>query len=147
MFTKILVPYDGSNGAQLALDRAVEMAKLCDAHLVIVTVYRHHSMLEASLSMVRGATERGGNLDTEMREAAREAADYAKKRVKEAGHEKVSAFIKAGQPARTIISMGKEKECDLIVVGSRGLGATEGYLLGSVSHKVTGLANCPVLVV
>ena len=36
---------------------------------------------------------------------------------------------------------------DLIVVGSRGLGATENYLLGSVSHKVTGLAACPVLVV
>ena len=147
MFTKILVPYDGSKGAQRALDRATEMAKLCDAQLIGLTVYRHHSMLEASLSMVRGSVERGGNLDNEMREAAREAADYAKRRAKEAGHEKVSAFIKAGQPARTIIATCKEKECDLIVVGSRGLGATEGYLLGSVSHKVTGLANCPVLVV
>ncbi|WBU63897.1 universal stress protein [Paracoccus aerodenitrificans] len=147
MFEKILVPYDGSRGAWRALDKAIGMARLCDAQIVVLTVYRHHSMLEASLSMVRGNVERGGNLDAEMRDTAREAADYAKKHVKEAGHEKVSAFIKAGQPARTIVSFCKEKKCDLIVVGSRGLGATEGYLLGSVSHKVTGLSDCPVLVV
>lgn len=147
MFKKILVPYDGSNGAWRALGQAIELARLCQAHLVILTVYRHHSMLEASLSMVRGNIERGGNLDQEMRETAREAADFAKKHAKEAGVENVSAFIKAGQPARTIISFGKEKGCDAIVVGSRGLGATEGYLLGSVSHKVTGLADVPVLVV
>ena len=59
----------------------------------------------------------------------------------------VAAFIKPGPPARTIVQFAREKGCDLIVLGSRGLGATEGYLLGSVSHKVTGLADCPVMVV
>lgn len=147
MFEKILFAYDGSKGAERALAKAIDMAKLTDAQLIVLTVYRHHSMLEASLSMVRGAVERGGNLDNEMRAVAREAADYAKKQVATAGHAKVSAFIKAGQPARTIIQTAKEKGCDLIIIGSRGLGATEGYLLGSVSHKVTGLANCPVMVV
>ena len=57
MFRKILVGYDGSNGSHRALTQAVEMAKLCDAQLIILTVYRHHSMLEASLSMVRGSLE------------------------------------------------------------------------------------------
>jgi nucleotide-binding universal stress UspA family protein len=33
------------------------------------------------------------------------------------------------------------------VIGSRGMGTMEGYLLGSVSHKVTGLSEVPVLVV
>ena len=36
---------------------------------------------------------------------------------------------------------------DLIVIGSRGLGSIEGFLLGSVSHKVSGIADCPVLLV
>ncbi|KGJ04510.1 Nucleotide-binding universal stress protein, UspA family [Paracoccus halophilus] len=147
MFHKILVAYDGSKGAERALDKAIEMARLTGAELVVLTVYRHHSMLEASLSMVRGAVERGRNLDSAMRDVAREAADFAKQRALTAGHDKVKAFIRTGQPARTIIATGREKGCDLIVVGSRGLGATEGYLLGSVSHKVTGLADCPVMVV
>lgn len=147
MFERILVPYDGSIGAERALIKASELAKLCDAPLVIVTVYRHHSMLEASLSMVRGSSEPGSNLDQSMRGAAREAADFAKSQAKDAGVKQVSAFIKAGQPARTIVAMAREKGCDLIVLGSRGLGATESYLLGSVSHKVTGISDCPVLVV
>lgn len=146
MFSRILIPYDGSTGAERALVKAAELAKLCGARVVVLTVYRHHSMLEASLSMVRGASE-PGHLDDAMRSHARDAADYAKSLVRDAGVTEVSAFIRAGQPARTIVAVAREKDCDLIVLGSRGLGATEGYLLGSVSHKVTGLAPCPVMVV
>jgi nucleotide-binding universal stress UspA family protein len=61
--------------------------------------------------------------------------------------ERVRAFVKAGQPARTIIEFARDRDVELIVIGSRGLGSVERYLLGSVSHKVTGLAQCPVLVV
>ena len=147
MFERILIPYDGSVGAERALVKAIQLARLCDAQLTVLTVFRHHSMLEASVSMVRGALDPGGNLDEAMRSAAREAADHAKTRAMAEGLSKVSAFIKTGPPARTIVAFGKEKGCDLIVLGSRGMGATEGYLLGSVSHKVTGLADCPVMVV
>lgn len=147
MFERILIAYDGSNGAERALTTAAGLAKLAGAELVVLTVYRHHSMLEASLSMVRGNIDPGGHLDDAMRSTAREAAEFAKTHAFEAGVEKVSAFIRTGQPARTIVATAKEKNCDLIVVGSRGLGAAEGYLLGSVSHKVTGLASCPVMVV
>ncbi|MBU2958611.1 universal stress protein [Paracoccus sp. 1_MG-2023] len=147
MFERILVAYDGSNGAERSLVKAADLAKLCDAQLIVLTVYRHHSMLEASLSMTRGARDQGGSLDDAMRGHARDAADYAKSVAKDAGVARVSAFIRAGQPARTIVAVAREKECDLIVLGSRGLGATENYLLGSVSHKVTGLAPCPVLTV
>lgn len=147
MFDRILIPYDGSVGAERALAKATQLARLCQAQLTVLTVYRHHSMLEASVSMVRGALEPGGNLDEAMRSAARDAADHAKARALAEGLERVSAFIKTGPPARTIVAFAKEKGCDLIVLGSRGMGATEGYLLGSVSHKVTGLAECPVMVV
>ncbi len=147
MFDRILVAYDGSSGAEQALMHAAQLARLCNSQLIIVTVYRHHSMLEASLSMVRGNLDKAGTLDDVMRQTARDAADYAKSLARDAGVEKVSAFIKAGPPARTIVQMARDKDCDLIVLGSRGLGATESYLLGSVSHKVTGLADCPVLVV
>lgn len=146
MFERIVIGFDGSSGSEQALDKAIELARLCKAHLLILTVYRHHSMLEASISMVRGSMEFGGNLDKQMSETAREAADYAKKKALAARVEKVSAFIKSGQPARTLVAFAKKRECDLIVVGSRGMGATESYLLGSVSHKVTGLADVPVLV-
>ncbi len=145
MFNRILVPFDGSHGGEQALRKAVELAKLTDAEIQVMTVYRHHSMLEASFSMVRATNP--GNMDDAMRDHAREVAEYAKKLAIETGAEKVRAFVKAGQPARTIVRFANEHECDLIVLGARGMGSVEGYLLGSVSHKVTGLARMPVLVV
>lgn len=145
MFSKILVPFDGSTSAEEAVRKAVELATLTGAEVVLLTVYRHHSMLEASFSMVRHSDP--GNMDEIMRKHAQEVAEKGKAIAREAGAEKVRAFIKNGPPARTIVAWAKDKDVDLIVLGSRGLGSVEGYLLGSVSHKVTGLAKCPVLVV
>lgn len=145
MFKRILVPFDGSNIAEQALLKAVDLAALTGAELFLLTVYRHHSMLEASFSMVRSNEPQ--NLDTVLRGHAQEVVDHGRKVAQAAGASQVRAFIKPGQPARTIVAWAEEREVDLIVIGSRGLGSIEGYLLGSVSHKVTALADCPVLVV
>ncbi|AVX06186.1 TRAP-T-associated universal stress protein TeaD (plasmid) [Maritalea myrionectae] len=147
MFKSILVPFDGSAGAEKALKMAIDLVKTAgeNARLNILTVYRHHSMLEASLSMVR--PNEPGNLDDIMREHATEVADRAKKMAITAGCEDVHAFVSPGGVARTIVKSAEKHETDLIVIGSRGMGSVEDYLLGSVSHKVTGLAKCPVLVV
>lgn len=145
MFQKILVPFDGSSNAEKALKMAVEIADLTGAELLILTVYRHYSMLEASLSMVR--TVEPGRMDDAMRDHAHKVGEHAKSVAHQAGATRVRGFIKPGQPARTIVAFAKEKGVDLIVLSSRGLGSVEEYLLGSVSHKVTGLAECPVLVV
>ena len=147
MFNKILVAFDGSKGAEGALVKAAELCTLTKGELAVLTVYRHHSVLEASLSMVRGSDLSSGNLDDAMRSASREAAEYAKAKAIELGVENVHAYIKGGPSARTIAAFARDNDCDLIVVGSRGLGATEGYMLGSVSHKVTSITSTPVLVI
>jgi nucleotide-binding universal stress UspA family protein len=145
MFERILVAVDGSKGAKQALEKAVLLQTTCGSEVYILTVYRHHSLLEASLSMVR--PDDPENMDDVLRDYAREVAEGAKDDALKLGAEKVRAFVKNGQPARTIVQFAEERKADLIVVGSRGLGDIEGYLLGSVSHKVTSLADCPVMVV
>lgn len=147
MFKKILLAYDGSKGADAALEKAASLCKVLEAEMQVLTVYRHHSLLEASLSMVRGSDQHSRNLDDAMREASRDAAERAKTRARDLGVSAVHAFIKGGQTARTIVSFAGEHDCDLIVLGSRGLGASEKYMLGSVSHKVTSITAIPVLVV
>jgi len=145
VFKHILVPVDGSSNAEAALAKGVELAQLTGAALTVLTVYRHHSMLEASLSMVR--PDDPGNMDDIMRGHAKEVAESAKAKAQELGQQGVRAFVRNGPVARGIVSFADEHDVDLIVIGSRGLGSVEGYLLGSVSHKVTGIAQCPVLVV
>jgi nucleotide-binding universal stress UspA family protein len=145
MFDRILVPVDGSDRALAALELAVQLQIKCEAELMLLCVYRHYSLLEASMSMVN--PERPENLDESMREYATNVAETAKNFAKEHGSTNVRAFVKSGPPARTIVNFAKDKNVGLIVLGSRGLGDVEGYLLGSVSHKVTSLSHCPTLVV
>ncbi len=59
---------------------------------------------------------------------------------------KVSWVVMRGQAADAIVDVARREGVDLVVVGSRGLGAIEGALLGSVSEAVADRAPCPVLI-
>lgn len=60
---------------------------------------------------------------------------------------RVEMEVLEGPPPRAILAVAETREADLIVIGSRGLGAIRGLLLGSVSERVIRLAKCPVFVV
>ena len=145
MFERILVPVDGSERALAALKLAVQLQKRCGSELLILCVYRHHSLLEASMSMVR--PEEPEIPDDSLRDYATEVVEHAKEMAASDGADPLRGFVKGGPPARTIVGFAKEWDVGVIVMGSRGLGDIEGFLLGSVSHKVTSLARCPVMVV
>lgn len=145
MFARILAAYDGSKGAMAALETAVGLQKLCDAELLVLTVYRHHSLLEASLSMVRPVEPE--TMDDVLRGHAKEVAEFAKSEARKLGAKEPRAFVKNGPIARAIVSFAEDNDVDLIVIGSRGLGSVERHLLGSVSHKVTAMSETPVLVI
>lgn len=52
-----------------------------------------------------------------------------------------------GDPALQLLGHAEKNDYQLIVIGSRGLEGVKGLLLGSVSHKVSQAAHCPVLIV
>ncbi len=145
MFKKILLPVDGSEPAMRALAVAADVAGRYDAEMAVICVYRHHSPLESSLSMVRAANP--SSPDKALSEHAREVVRIAAEELDKLGAGKVRTMVKRGPPARTIVNVARDENFDLIVLGSRGLGDVEGFLLGSVSHKVTSLASCPCLTV
>ncbi len=146
MFKRILVPVDGSVKALEALDKAVALQKLTHAEVMLLCVFKHHSLFEASLSMVRP-----GDLqipDDALREYAREVVEFARAHAVKEGAETLRGFVKGGRPSKTIINFAREKDVDLIVMGSCGTsGDVEGMLMGSVSQRVAGYAHCPVMVV
>jgi len=146
MFTKILVAVDGSEQSDRAVDFAAEMAKKFGARVTAVCVYRHHSPLESSLSMVRTQFQ-SETPDQALKDFATQVVADAKARLIEAGVSGVEGFAKRGQPARGIVDFCDQHECDLIVLGARGAGDAGGFLMGSVSHKVTGLSKVCCLVI
>jgi nucleotide-binding universal stress UspA family protein len=60
---------------------------------------------------------------------------------------KINKEVIEGSIAEAILEVAATRQCDLIVMGSRGLGRLEGALLGSNSQKVVSHASCPVLIV
>ena len=60
---------------------------------------------------------------------------------------RVTRATPTGTPAGEIVSVARELDADLVVVGARGLGGIERLLLGSVSERVLRDARCPVLIV
>lgn len=68
------------------------------------------------------------------------------KLVKESGLNYEVVILK-GEPGQVLVDYINNKGTDLAIMGSRGLNVLQEFVLGSVSHKVTKRANCPVLIV
>lgn len=146
MFQTLLAPIDGSEHATKALDLACNLARQSGGKIVVLSVYRHHSPLETTHSLVKGR-EQIESPDAVLSRLAREAVDQGVARATANGVSDVEGVVKRGPPARTIVQVAKERDADAIVMGSRGLGDVEGFLLGSVSHKVSSLAECTCITV
>jgi len=56
-------------------------------------------------------------------------------------------ILKWGNVTETVLQTAAEEQCDLIVLGSRGLSGFKRLMLGSISNAVTAKAQCPVLVI
>lgn len=146
MFKHILAPVDGSTHAMRALDVAADLAKTYAGDLNIISVYRHHSAIENTHSLVRPSASIP-DVDQAMHAYAKEVVERACDYVRKHHGIDPAGYIRRGQPARTIVAAANELECDTIVIGSRGLGDMTGLMLGSVSHKVGSLAECSVITV
>lgn len=150
---RILVPTDGSEGSIKAAETAGELAKALDAKLTVVYVLSDRFLLEHSWGAAQFIGEEPEGLKSveEIREALEKAA-----------HEKeIPATIKAlgqlgsepevvllwGHASEEIIKYAKDKQIDLIVIGSHGRSALGRAFLGSVSQAVANQADCPVTIV
>ena len=131
MMKNILVPVDGSEGADRAIEKAVMLAKLCNAKVNFLYVANINQLaINAVLSdAILDSVTKAGNVILER----------AMEMVPE-GVEKES-FSDTGSPAVVVLDFAESNNIDLIVMGSRGLGVVKGVLLGSVSQYVVEQAK------
>jgi nucleotide-binding universal stress UspA family protein len=143
MFSKILVGVDGSPFAEKALKHAVDLAKTYHAKLMIVhVVLRRFYAVSPSEAGILATTVYVKEIEEEGREIISKAESYAKAE----GVDYECRLIQ-GVPAEEIVKVAQTDKVDLIVLGSRGLTEVRGFLLGSVSDKVSHHAKCPTLIV
>jgi nucleotide-binding universal stress UspA family protein len=131
---RIVVAYDESEQAEVALREAVRLAGLFGARLDIVGV--HDPGVHAAPAMVASH-----DLDNLLRG---ELAERLRERATSITGIDVGTQAETGDAGR-MISRAAEG-ADLLVTGSRGFGPLHGVLVGSVSRHLVDHAPCPVLV-
>jgi nucleotide-binding universal stress UspA family protein len=139
MFHSILVAVDGSKAALRALEEAIDLARENGARLTLISVAVPPHWRPASPYFVPAPNPEDIESD------ARAVVERAEALVPE--DVPVSAILRRGPADKAILERVENGEHDLVVMGSRGLGAAGSLLLGSVSRGVIAHSPVPVLVV
>ena len=124
---RILLATDGSDPGKAATQVARDLARDCQLPVTLVSV-----------------TSRGHN--RERKAEAQAALDQALATMQAAGINS-EALLAEGRPDQVVVETANNRQADLIVVGSHGRGGLSRLLLGSVSERIMGQAQCPVLIV
>ncbi len=167
----ILVPTDGSTQADKAVDLASDIVAKYGAKLSLLYVTSRGPSLEAlrnSIDMNQLSETARDELDPSKhpiaehvssalispvvsRDALKEIGEQVLARGRQTAEAKgissTNTVLIDGDPTRKILQLAKTEQADMITMGSRGLGGTEGMLAGSVSYKVNHSAPCNCLIV
>jgi nucleotide-binding universal stress UspA family protein len=137
----VMLATDGSPTAEKATGTAIELAKLLDTELIVVTVW---DIPYTTVGLAPGPIV-GGELSQLSEEEARKIAVEASARAEEAGVEARMVLARGTPTVQEICAAAAESDPRFLVIGSHGWGALKRALFGSVSTGVLHHAACPVL--
>lgn len=133
---RLLVASDCSPGSEPALSRALELAAAYGSELTVVT---------AMDLPIRAQGEALGVSGEVMRRCQDHVAEVQRRG--EPLNLKVQGVVRRGQAYQVITELARERQMDLIIIGSHGHTSLTRLLMGGVTERVIGHAPCPVLVV
>jgi nucleotide-binding universal stress UspA family protein len=139
---KILIPIDGSENALRAVRQVLDnrgwYREALEIHLVNVQL----PVASGAVRMFIPQDQLREYYDDEGQKALQAAKDL----LQQSGVP-FHCRVGVGDPAPTIVHYCTEQGCELIAMGTRGLGALGNVLIGSIATKVIHLAHVPVLLV
>jgi nucleotide-binding universal stress UspA family protein len=139
----VIVGYDGSEGAKLALRVA---AREAEAHGVGLTILAAWHPVPVNAAAVAFTTSPDSNFSAELADAMLSVLEEAKALVHEYAPElQTEILLVEGHAAEELIRASRD--ATMLVVGQRGHGAVAELILGSVSHQCVLHSKCPVLVI
>lgn len=154
MFTKILVPYDGSKYAEKALNSAVFLAKLIKGSEITIMTVIDEIITPPILfpTKVRHKTGENITLSTYIRDLQKDMQYKMKDRLEEVKRKyqnsvRIKIFVTVGPAEVKIADYANRKNVDLIVMGSKGLKGISRLIVGSVSRTVSEKVKCTVMIV
>ena len=150
-FSRILLPYDGKEMSDKALEEAVKFAKQIGSHITILYViderYARPSGLFSFLREEHTLNEAKMELRRVLSSAAQKMLEEKLGRLKENG---ISAAVEIvyGAPSEEILKFAESKKFDMMIIGSRSLKSFKKFrALGSVARRVSELSEIPIMLV
>ncbi len=140
MFSKILVPVDGSENSYRSLNHALFLHSKIKSHLTILYVIEVPPFVIFQSQLI----------DSIMAQLEKEASDVlgrCKDKAKEYDTQCETIILEGSNPGSLIIDYSENNSFDFIVMGSRGKGTFKNALLGSVTNRVLHHSKTPVLVI
>ena len=141
MYQSIVVGTNGSVTADIALDRAIALAKMTGATLHVVSAYEPAPAHVAGGRPAAEAQEFAVTPHFKVDAVLDRASELAK-----GGGVEIEPHGPRGDAATAILSVAEEANADLIVLGSKGMQGAR-RVLGSVPNKVSHRAPCDLLIV
>ncbi|NHN58195.1 MULTISPECIES: universal stress protein [Halorussus] len=137
-YDDVMIPTDGSDCAELAVDHGIAVAEKFDA--TVHAVYVVDIRAAATASDAPGET----GLLSRLEEQGREATDAIAERAREAGLDATTA-VGEGVPASGLVDYVDEEGVDLVAMGTHGRTGFDRYFMGSTAAKVVRTSEVPVL--
>ncbi|MEN1968212.1 universal stress protein [Lentibacillus sp. N15] len=139
-YKHIVVALDGSDAAEAAFKKSLDIAKRNNARLILTHIVDSRTFATAE-AYDRTLAERAETY-------AKDLLDGYMDKAREEGVSNVVRCIEYGSPKVKIAKdVAADFQADLIICGATGMNAVERFLIGSVSESITRYANCDVLVV
>ena len=143
MFNHILVPVDGSTTAQLAVEKAIGLAKAFGSRVTTIFVIDPYPFTGVGTDFSYGQAEYLSAATAE----ANAAIKAARAQFEAAGVNVESSVVEAHAAWRGVVQAAESMKADLIVMGSHGRSGLEKLVLGSVTQAVLSHTHLPLLVV
>lgn len=134
----ILVPVDFSSFSRAALERALVLARTCDAQIRML-----HALYLPPITLDQALPE---SFWADLRKSEQAALEELRVEFEGRGA-RISTRFEEREPVEAIRDASRDPDVDLIVMGSHGRGGLDRLLLGSVSERTIQGACAPVLVV
>lgn len=140
MFSKILVPVDGSDNSYRALDTALFLSEKLGSNITVIHVMEDVPVLYIESQKL--LSELLENYKKERKDILSKCSEIATKK-----GVTINTVLLQGNPASIILDFIKKKKCDIVIMGSRGMGKFKEIILGSVSSKIVHHSSCPVMLI
>jgi len=141
---RILIPIDFSETADLALEHGTFMARMMKAEIVLLHVIETYSFASTiTHAFSKTQSEYDVKLESSSDEMLKEKADKIHRSI----GMPVSFMTVKGKIAKTINEVAKEKNIDIVIMGTHGTSGFQENLIGSNASKVITTANCPIITV